>query len=269
MGKLATRSHLDFVTPGLTIYSNTMLDPDATPRDPRPLLRGVGGLALLGTALTIGQHLASLVPATPEAWAWGAAHLAGGLAALALGHRVLTRAYPLVDLAAQGATNPAAALQLTAHRLAAAAIAGACWGGIDGPSLLVSAVFTVLAWVSVALICAGHRAVTRYADHQEVANGNVAAALASAGLHLAVALVVMRALQGPFLGWAPSLAAYGLALAWVLILWPLRQIVVARLLLHGSPRDMDLAVAGRQDVWIGAVEALAYVVTALTVSSAW
>jgi uncharacterized membrane protein YjfL (UPF0719 family) len=246
-----------------------MAPTDATPSDPLPLLRGVGGLALLGTALTIGQHLASLAPATPEAWAWGAAHLAGGLASLALGHRILTRAYPLADLAAQGATNPAAALQLTAHRLAAAAIAGACWGGIDGPSLLVSAAFTVLAWLSVVLICAGHRAVTRYADHEEIAAGNVAAALASAGLHLAVALVVMRALQGPFLGWGPSLTAYGLALAWVLLLWPLRQLLVARLLLRRSPRDMDLAVAGRQDVWVGAVEALGYLLTALTVASAW
>ena len=243
---------------------------------PALLVRGSAGLALLGTVIAIVDHIGLSLPSADgwlaipgSAWGWAAVHLLGGLVSLHLGYRLLTRAYPLRDLATQGATNPAAAVQLTAHRLAAAAIAGACWGGCDAPSVGVAMGFTLAAWLALILICAAHRVVTRYHDHEEIAAGNLASALASAGLHLAVALVTVHALQGPFQGWRTSLLAFTVALAWVLALYPLRQVVVARLILGLTPREMDLAVAGRQAVWIGAVEGLGYLLTAMALASAW
>lgn len=245
---------------------------------PGLLVRGGSGLAVLGTTVAVIDHLGLSSPAVGFAdlgsvsllaWMWAMIHVVGALGSLAVGHRLLTWAYPLAHLSTLGATNPAAAIQLTAHRLAAAAIAGACWGGWDRDSALIAVVFTVVAWVALALICAGHRLVTRFRDHEEIAAGNLAAALASAGLHLAVALVTVRALQGQFLGWWPSLAAFAFALVWVVALYPLRQLIVARLILRMTPQAMDRAVSVQRAVWIGAVEGLGYLLTALAVATAW
>lgn len=256
-----------------------LLIPESNPLDsPGLLVRGSAGLAILGTTVAVIDHLWLSLPAAGVAelgtvsfggWMWALIHVVGALGSLVIGHRLLTWAYPLANLTGLGASNPAAAIQLTAHRLAAAAIAGACWGGWDRDATLIAVVFTILAWVALVLICAGHRLVTRFRDHEEIAAGNLAAALASAGLHLAVALVTVRALQGQFLGWWPSVAAFGLALAWVVALYPLRQLIVARLILRMTPHAMDRAVAVQRAVWIGAVEGLGYLLTAMAVVTAW
>ena len=133
----------------------------------------------------------------------------------------------------------------------------------------MSAVFCLLGWAAIILICAGHRLVTRYRDHEEIAAGNTAAAIAAGGLHLAVAIVVGHAIQGQFLGWSQSLGGFAVALAWVLALYPLRQIVLARAILRSTPQAMDRAIATRRDHFLGAAEATCYVVTALYVSAGW
>jgi uncharacterized membrane protein YjfL (UPF0719 family) len=132
----------------------------------------------------------------------------------------------------------------------------------------VSAAFWALGIAAVALIAAGHRLVTRYRDHEEIAAGNAAAALASAGLHLAIAIVVSRAILGQFTSWSESLTGFAIALAWVLALWPLRQLVLARGILGLAPKAMDTAVAGERDLGVAAAEALCYVVAALGLT-AW
>lgn len=233
------------------------------------LLPAARGLALLAVALAVGQHIsAALGGSAPiAAWAWGAGHLALALASVPVGARLLNRAYPLQGLEAASG-NDAAVLQAVAHRLAAAAIAAAAWGGADPGSLGISAAFWGLGIVAVALIAAGHRLITRYRDHEEIAAGNAAAALASAGLHLAISVVVSRAILGQFTSWSESLTGFAIALAWVLALWPLRQLVLARAILGMPPRAMDAAVAGGRDLGLAAAEALCYVVAALGLT-AW
>lgn len=111
--------------------------------------------------------------------------------------------------------------------------------------------------------------VTPYHDHEEIAAGNTAAALASAGLHLAVAVVVGHAIQGQFLGWRPSLLAFAAALGWALALYPLRQVVLARLILRMSPKQMDHAVSAGRDHALGAAEGVCYLLTALCLAAGW
>jgi uncharacterized membrane protein YjfL (UPF0719 family) len=236
------------------------------------LLPAARGLALLAVALAVGQHAAAALAAAGGldapalAWAWSVAHLVLALVGVPLGAQLLSRLYPLRGL--ESAPNDAAVLQATAHRLAAAAVAAAAWGGADAASLGVSAAFWALGIAAVALIAAGHRLVTRYRDHEEIAAGNAAAALASAGLHLAIAIVVSRAILGQFTSWSESLTGFAIALAWVLALWPLRQLVLARGILGLAPKAMDTAVAGERDLGVAAAEALCYVVAALGLT-AW
>ncbi len=241
------------------------------------------GLAILATVLGVGQHLAqALMGSMPttgslaerlaaipvSAWGFAGLHLLLALASLWVGYALISLAYPRRHLGREAAANPAAAIQASAHLLGATAVAGVCWGGTDAYSLLVSAAFTGLGWTALILLCAGHRLVTRFSDHEEIAAGNVAAALASAGLHLGVAIVVARAIQGQFLGWNEALTGFALACGWALALWPLRQLVIARLVLGLSPAAMDAAIAVRRDPWVGAVEALGYVLSALVLSAA-
>lgn len=236
------------------------------------LLPAVRAIAPLATAIAVIQHGVVAVLASGSGgaapWLWAALHLAAALAAAVVGARLLDLAYPLRGLAGLAAGNDAAALQAVAHRLAAAAVAAAAWGGADAASLAPAAAFWAAALLAVALLAALHRAVTRYADHEELAAGNTAAAIASAGLHLALAIVAAHAVIGDFAGWGPGFAAFGAALAWALLLWPLRQLVLARVIAGGGPRQLDLAIAGERDHGAAGAEALAYITVALGVA-AW
>ena len=249
------------------------------------LPQAVVGLAIFTIVLGVGRHLVDaisvLMPvagslserlqAVPmSAWGFAALHLVGALGSLVVGYVVISWAYPghsLLQMARTVPGNPAAALQAGAHLLAATVIATVSWGGCDAASLLVSAVFCALGWLALIALSAGHRLITRYRDHEEIADGNVAAALASAGLHLAVAVVVARAIQGTFDGWHDSLLAFGLALVWALALYPLRQVVLARLLLGITPRELDDRIMVHHDRGLGAVEGLCYVLTALSLAA--
>jgi uncharacterized membrane protein YjfL (UPF0719 family) len=232
------------------------------------LLPAVRGIAPCAAALAVAQHGWVAVQAAGGGWPWAALHLVCAVAAVPLGAWLLDRLYPLPGLAAQAAGNDAAAIQASAHRLAAAAVAAAAWGGVDAASLAPAAAFWAAGVLAVALLSGAHRLVTRYRDHEEVAAGNAAAALASAGLHLAIGIVVAHAVLGDFAGWAASFAGFAWALAWVLLLWPLRQLVLARLVLRLPPRELDRAISGERDLGCAAAEAVAYITVALGVA-AW
>lgn len=248
------------------------------------LLIAIRGMAVLAVVMGVGRHSADgilvLIPETGDlserlavvpgtAWIFAALHLAAALASLALGYLLVSLAYPRRHLAREAHDNPAAAVQASAHLLGVTVIASVAWGGIDLASLGVSAAFCAIGWLVLILICAGHRAITRYRDHEEVADGNVAAALASAGLHLALALVVGLAMHGPFVGWQGSLTAFGLSMVWVLALYPLRQLLLARIILRLTPADLDHGIAQRHDPWLGAAEGLFYVLAALCLAAGW
>jgi uncharacterized membrane protein YjfL (UPF0719 family) len=248
------------------------------------LLRALAGLAIFATVLGVGRHVfdavTELMPVdgalgerlasvSLETWAFSAIHVVCALASLGIGYLLISYAYPFRGLARLAVTNPAAAIQTGSHLLGAVVIATVSWGGADATSLGISAAFCGLGWLAVIALCAGHRLVTKYHDHEEILAGNTAAALASAGFHLAVALVVGHAIEGQFQGWRDSLIAFGFALVWVLALYPLRQLVLARVILRISPDAMDTAIMTRRDHALGAAEGLCYVISALSLVPAW
>lgn len=260
----------------------TPTPPPAAP-DPGRLLAAVRALALLCAAAMVLRHdfaavvaaagdsadASALGAAFGEHWPWLLTHLLAGLAAAWLGEKLITLCYPLRNLAglAQGG-NRAAAVQGGVHALGAAVLAGACFGGTDGPTLRVGAVFFALALSAVLVVALGHRIVTRFKDHEEIADDNLAVALASGGLHLGIAILAARACAGEFAGWSASLTAFGLALIWVLLLWPLRQLVLAHVLLGMSARDLDHAQAALRRTDLGALEGGLYLLTALALGLA-
>jgi uncharacterized membrane protein YjfL (UPF0719 family) len=242
--------------------------------NPAKALARVGGL--LGGCLAVA--VAADGSGASGTWRgdlpWMALFAASSLSIVLLGAWVLD----LVFLGVRGATvsteiargNVAAGVVRGGHRVAMGVVAASCLYGADLRTLAVSAAFAGLGLGTLLIFQALHRLLTRYADDQEVRGQNVAAALGSAGLTLALAIIVGHAAEGTFTGWADSLRGYGLALLLAAGLYPVRQLLVKKLLL-GFPlslrgRLLDKAIAEERDAVVGAAEGLSYLAMALLVT---
>jgi uncharacterized membrane protein YjfL (UPF0719 family) len=184
-------------------------------------------------------------------------------AAGALGIRVLLRSQLPREIA-RG--NLAAGVAAGAHYAATGIIVARCFYGDDLGTLGVSAVFFVLGQATLHLFVVLFRMLTLYAEDEEVMGENVAAAVSYAGAMIAIALIVGHAAEGDFEGWRVSLRLYLFALASVLVLYPVRQLVVQCLLLgqrfalRGGA--LDRLVAQERNVGASVVEAISYLAAA-------
>lgn len=167
--------------------------------------------------------------------------------------------------------------QLAARNVAAAIVVAGVYiatsltysGGLvgEGGGFWIMLLFFLLGQVALLGITYAFRQLTSYDDVQEIASGNVAAALALAGLLIAVGLIVRRAIAGDYVGFLPSLGSFLLALLLAVVLYPVRQVVVQWLILGGPIRWraslLESEIAHDKNVAAGLLEATAYVTTAL------
>ena len=226
-----------------------------------------GGFFVVGAALGGSGPGDGLGRDLPWMLLFAAVGLAGALAAAAALDRVLVPTGLRLELA-RG--NVAAGVTSAGHRIAAGVVAGSCLYGADLANLAVGVVFLAIGVATLIGFQVLHRQLTRYADEEEIRGDNVAAALGNAGLGIALAIIVGHAAEGSFDGWAQSLVGYGLALLLAVALYPVRQLLVATLILglplawRGAPLDQE--IAEKRNTVVGAVEGLAYVATALLVT---
>jgi uncharacterized membrane protein YjfL (UPF0719 family) len=167
--------------------------------------------------------------------------------------------------------------QLAAHNVAAAVVVAGVYiatsltysGGLvgEGGGFWIMLLFFLLGQAALLGITYAFRRLTSYDDVQEIASGNVAAALALAGLLIAVGLIVRRAIAGDYLGFLPSLGSFLLALLLAVVLYPVRQVVVQWIILggpiHWRGSLLESEIAQDKNVAAGLLEATAYVTTAL------
>ena len=104
----------------------------------------------------------------------------------------------------------------------------------EGGNFWILLTFFLLGQLALLGITYAFRWLTSYDDVQEIAAGNVAAALALSGLLIAVGLIVRWAVTGAYTGFFSSLRGFLLALLLALIFYPVRQVLVQWLLLGGS-----------------------------------
>jgi len=166
--------------------------------------------------------------------------------------------------------NLAAGLAGGAHYIATGIITSHAMSGNDVKTLGISVVFFVLGQVTLHVFVSLFRALTTYDDAEQIAGENIAAAMSYAGAAIAVAIIIARATEGDFTGWGSSIRGYLGVLAGGLALYPVRQIFVQMLLLRaplklrGGPLDQGIAVDRSEG--IGALEAVTYVATALSIT---
>ncbi|HVH43370.1 MAG TPA: DUF350 domain-containing protein, partial [Labilithrix sp.] len=157
-----------------------------------------------------------------------------------------------------------------AHYVATGIITSHAMAGNDLKTLGISVVFFVLGQVTLHVFVSLFRALTTYDDAEQIAGENLAAALSYAGAAVALAIIIARATEGEFTGWASSLRGYAGVLACVIALYPVRQVFVQMLLLRaplklrGGPLDDGIAL--QRSEGIGALEAVTYVAAALSIT---
>lgn len=166
--------------------------------------------------------------------------------------------------------NVAAGLAGGAHFVATGIITSHAMAGHDLASLGISIAFFVIGQATLHVFVSLFRALTTYDDAEQIAGENLPAAMSYAGAAIAIAIIVARATEGDFAGWATSLRGYAGVLACALALYPVRQVFVQMLLLRaplslrGGPIDDGIAV--ERSYGIGALEAVTYVATALSIT---
>jgi uncharacterized membrane protein YjfL (UPF0719 family) len=167
--------------------------------------------------------------------------------------------------------NAAAGVAAGANYVAIGILAAPAIAGSDLHGLGLSVAFFGLAVGTLAVCVLLFRALTAYDDAEQIQGENLAAALSYAGVSIAVAIILARALKGgDFEGWGPALKGFGLVAACTLALYPVRQILVQGLILGRAPTvrggALDDAIGTDRNVGMAAIEALAYIATAGTIA---
>jgi uncharacterized membrane protein YjfL (UPF0719 family) len=184
-----------------------------------------------------------------------------------LGHRLLLASRLGAEL---DRGNVAAGIAGGAHYVSTAILTSVALAGHDFRSLGLAVGFFVLAQVTLHVFVALFRALTTYDDAEQIAGENLAAALSYAGLSIAVAIIVARALEGDFVDWTSAMRGYGGVLLGVLALYPVRQLFVQSLLLRGPLTlrggRLDAGIAVERNAGLAALEAVSYIATALTIA---
>jgi uncharacterized membrane protein YjfL (UPF0719 family) len=166
--------------------------------------------------------------------------------------------------------NTAAGLAAGSHYVATGIVAAHAIAGSKLRDVGLSLLFFVLAMAALWAFVTLFRALTTYDDAEQIQGENLAAALSYAGLSIGVAIIVGCALDGDFVSWEISLKGFGMILLLALALYPVRQLFVQSLLL-GAPLALrggrlDTGIGTERNEGIGALEAVSYVATALSVA---
>ncbi len=227
----------------------------------------LGVFLVASSAVKGGVRFAGILPDVGRVALSGALALALMMLTGHLGVRALLRSRLPAELA-RG--NVAAGVAAGAHYVAVAVITARAVSGGSLRDYGLSLTFFAIGQLTLIVFITLFRALTTYDDAEQIDGENMAAALSYAGVSIAVGVIIARALEGDFTGWADSLLGYGGVLLFLLVLYPVRQILVQVVLL-GAPFTLrggrlDVAVGTERNAGIGALEAIAYLATAFAIA---
>jgi uncharacterized membrane protein YjfL (UPF0719 family) len=252
--------------PPLSVTAAAMRGPDRARR-----FLGVGEvLAIFGIAASVVKNclVGDLKRDAMMAAAYG---FAGLFLLVVFGHLGVRLLFGAKLTAEVERGNEAAGIAAGGHYVAVGLLVSRAVAGTDLRGLGLAVVFFVLAQVAHQLLVGLFRALTTYDDAEQIMGENAAAALSYVGVSVAVALVIARALEGDFESWPVSLRGFGIMVAYGLLLYPVRQIVVQTLLLGGrlAARGgaIDKGISVHRSMGTGSMEAATLIATALTVTS--
>ena len=138
-------------------------------------------------------------------------------------------------------------------------------GALSGEGGMASA---LVFWVTglAALVVAGvlYDRITSYDLHDRIEGGNVAVAVAFAGVLVGFGNVIRLAGEGDFVSWNESLAEFGYYLVVGLVLLPLVRLFADKVLLPGA-RLADELVKERPNLGAGVIEGVTYLAASMLI----
>lgn len=129
-------------------------------------------------------------------------------------------------------------------------IGGAIHGEGGGP--LSALVFYLLGQLCLILFGLLYAKLSPYSLHDEIERDNTAAGLGFAGTLIAIGIIIMRAISGPFTGWATDLATLGIDVLLVFVYLVVVRFVFDKLILRRS--DLQTEIAQDQNLGAGLLE---------------
>lgn len=252
---------------GRQLVSRTAKDEGAKPNPAQRFVFAGDALAvLLVSSAVVRYNVAgqSLVHDVLSVTIMGVTGLALVQLAGSLGVRALFGGHLRAELSR---ANIAAGIAAGAHFASMGVLARHAVAAQDWRSWGLSLIFFALAVATQLGAVTLFRALTTYDDDEHIRGGNTAAALSYAGVSLASAVVISRALEGDFTTWKHSLAGFAMLSACVLGLYPVRQLIVQGLFMKAAPTlrggAIDDAVAQERDVGAAVLEASTYLASAM------
>ena len=138
-------------------------------------------------------------------------------------------------------------------------------GALSGEGGMASA---LVFWVTglAALVVAGvlYDRITAYDLHDQIEGGNVAVAVAFAGVLVGFGNVIRLAGEGDFVSWNESLTEFGYYLVVGLVLLPLVRLFADKVLLPGA-RLADELVKERPNLGAGVIEGVTYLAASMLI----
>lgn len=138
-------------------------------------------------------------------------------------------------------------------------------GALSGEGGMASA---LVFWVTglAALVVAGvlYDRITSYDLHDQIEGGNVAVAVAFAGVLVGFGNVIRLAGEGDFVSWSESLTEFGYYLVVGLVLLPLVRLFADKVLLPGA-RLADELVQERPNLGAGVIEGVTYLAASMLI----
>ena len=138
-------------------------------------------------------------------------------------------------------------------------------GALSGEGGMASA---LVFWVTglAALVVAGvlYDRITSYDLHDRIEGGNVAVAVAFAGVLVGFGNVIRLAGEGDFVSWNESLTEFGYYLVVGLVLLPLVRLFADKVLLPGA-RLADELVQERPNLGAGVIEGVTYLAASMLI----
>ncbi len=138
-------------------------------------------------------------------------------------------------------------------------------GALSGEGGMASA---LVFWVTglAALVVAGvlYDRITSYDLHDQIEGGNVAVAVAFAGVLVGFGNVIRLAGEGDFVSWNESLSEFGYYLVVGLVLLPLVRLFADKVLLPGA-RLADELVKERPNLGAGVIEGVTYLAASMLI----
>jgi uncharacterized membrane protein YjfL (UPF0719 family) len=138
-------------------------------------------------------------------------------------------------------------------------------GALSGEGGMASA---LVFWVTglAAIVVAGvlYDRITSYDLHDQIEGGNVAVAVAFAGVLVGFGNVIRLAGEGDFVSWNESLTEFGYYLVVGLVLLPLVRLFADKVLLPGA-RLADELVKERPNLGAGVIEGVTYLAASMLI----